>query len=303
MLLRTSRGPARWTRKPPATAPLDRGHHLCDGLVAAYLFNDVVNHNTQEAGLRLVRDLVTESPSRALSFASDNATPNTFYPYYQLDPYEQGPVVYSGSGTDFASECVYASYFTLPDAVGAILNGGAAATLIVRWKLRTASPTNASLTGTWNLQSNSLRTHYPYTDGNFYCATFLATNRATLTPSTLVDRAAWHQVAVVASPSRYEVYQNAISLGTGTAESTVAVASGARFAMNGVGNEQREGAFSQILLYKRALTTAEVASLSADPWQIVQQPSSRVFFDVAAAAAARSLVYSPMSAMQPLLAQ
>ena len=139
---------------------------------------------------------------------------------------------------------------------------GDSASVTMWLKLRNATPSDANKTGLMYFNSVGLAdTHYPYTDGSFYCGIF-RNDRLTLTPSSLVDRTKWHMLAVTQTPGTggYNVYQNGINIHSGTGEATVS-----HPAIPFLGAAQLiykyDGWMDDVRLYSRALSSTEVRQL------------------------------------------
>ncbi len=147
------------------------------------------------------------------------------------------------------------------------------ATLLMRLRLREATPTNVentglnSLTSLWTMAG--VTEHYPYTDGRAYLNTF-RTNRLTITPSTSVDRANWHTIAVTTKAGGlWKFYQNSILVCSTSAQSSVALPSAPYIglALQQDGARYLNADLSDVALIPRELSAAEVAVFAGtDPY-------------------------------------
>lgn len=87
-----------------------------------------------------------------------------------------------------------------------------AATVACWCILRQATPSNFNFTGPpFSQDSTNLASHYPWIDGIIYTE-ILRTGRVTITPSVIVNRAAWHLVTFTNNGDRYKMFQNDIAI-------------------------------------------------------------------------------------------
>jgi hypothetical protein len=129
-------------------------------------------------------------------------------------------------------------------------------------KLRSATPTNSFRTSPpFGQDSTNLGSHYTWIDGMIYIEV-LRTGRVTATPSSSVNRAAWHLFTIVNDGVRYRLYQNNIQIFDAAA---TAIRADDFF----IGRTRRmpdatyyfDGWVSDAILWSKGLTANEVSSL------------------------------------------
>jgi len=157
-----------------------------------------------------------------------------------------GALVLDGAG-DFVNLPSMASQFT---------NAG---TVLAWVKLTNATPTDGSRTGFMGFGGTG-NCHYTWTDGQAYITTLRADgNRVNnIVPSGAINRADWHMVAITSDPAGgWNMYQNTTLL-----RNTPAVWGINNWTIGkDVANFYLDGQMDSVMVFNRALTPAELASL------------------------------------------
>lgn len=159
------------------------------------------------------------------------------------------------------------------------------ATISLWMKLRNATPSDANASGfPVTLQGyTGAGSHYPYTDGNLYIG-MLADTRFSFLPLAGVDRAQWHHVAISAKAgtNNWRFFQNGQLVYADTVTTlgdviTIFVGGGSIGLT--VGLYQVDGWLSDVRLYQRALSDAEVMALYAPQtrWDLYRRNVSGFF--------------------------
>lgn len=146
----------------------------------------------------------------------------------------------------------------------------ASAALSMWVKCDSATPTSLATSGIIETDSTQQRaTHYPYTDGVCYFATFRPSpSRVSFSPLASVSRTKWHSVVVTTDGTTYSVYQNGLVAYSGSALSTVTIATSIWLGSsnsNGSVQVYFGGQMDDIRIYNRALAPAEIRLLASRP--------------------------------------
>lgn len=248
--------------KPPLPQ-INRGHPLAQGLIAAYLHNQDLNVTTGNN----VTDLM-----RMYDGTLDKNWSMVDSPWgVAVKPSEAGSI-------------------DLDAAIETRIEAAEEATLI--WILRRdeATPASSADSGCTQIQSSGAsKSHYVFTDGKFYCATF-RNDRITITPSTNIARDDWHMVVVTNRPGAngWKVYQvndsflEEISSQTGEAP----MFADKHTLYGGIGTEECDGDHVLTYIYERFFTPSMIAALWADPFCFLRPVEPLWEWDVGPAVAA-----------------
>lgn len=168
-----------------------------------------------------------------------------------------GPVSMAGGSMLSNSAGSVAYYpFTPPQALFSV-----EATFNVWCQLRAATPAISGNSGFLALQGAAASpTHYPFTDGNIYCATFLASNRYSFAPLSSVNRTLPHMVTITTDGTSWKFYQNAQLVHTNTADATIPTFA-ADTALYGTSPRSLDGGMWDARIYNRCLSPAEIYAL------------------------------------------
>ena len=226
--------------KPPRGSQLELGHPLTRGLVGYWLMN--------------------EGSGNKVSDLSGNGNTGTFYTV-SLPTWTLGE---TGSAVQFEST----DYIGIGDLTSLF---STEATLVMKLKLDLDPPFDSSRTGYAYLESAANKSHYPFTNGLLYIATFHTDRLIVGFDNSGFDKTQWHQLAITTKPGagNYKLYQNdnLVTTGTGPANVTVAAAS----KLGEVTTNWLNGLIEYAFVYNRALTASEIAQLHREPFAMFAQ--------------------------------
>jgi len=162
------------------------------------------------------------------------------------------------------------------------------ATIIMRLKIDVNTPLASEQTGIIDFQTYGSASHYPFTDGNLYFATFCsATRPISGVDNSGFDKSQWHQLVISVSPgaNNYRVYQNGHLTTTATGEASVSLPADIRLGRS-VSNRLFQGNVAFFGIWNRQLTQTEIEENYHNPYALITPKKTII---LAAAAVPQSL--------------
>ena len=235
--------PRRFTSQPQGAVEIDWGNPLTRGLKVVHNF-------------------------RGLSFRLNQVTNGRF------------SLVGSGfgGGSEGLEFLANASYITTPLNTTDFTNS---ATIIGVLKNKNSTPTEGQTGFPWNVNSNSLGTHYPHTNNTIYYSSFRGASRFYFLPSVSIPYTEKHVLAetVNGSTPSSSVYVNGNLVNMYGGAFTFSPVTPMRIGYNDQATPY-VGTIYAIFVWNRELSANEIANFSRNPWQIFRAPKRTLYFDV-----------------------
>jgi hypothetical protein len=239
--------PQPWTRQPQIAVGINRGHPL-----AANLF---LLANLQEGTTSWQNKAGKTGDLTSASAVTKKA--------------------YAGQTTGSVLSAVTNPAVTIPNAtLASIIAASGEVTLLVVTQSTALSGHSSSTKPAFSFRNFGTSEHYPFSDNNVYLTTFVATRwvSALSLGSALFDP---HVAVVTAKNGAQAFYFNGVQKATGSVAEALSVADSSELSV--------EGATAMIAMWDRILTPAQVAYVSANPWQLFASLPRRAFAGPSAA--------------------